>query len=258
MDSEPTVLIVGGFMTAPFNYWPLRMRLSKRGAGQVLIAPLWPVDWGVAGILGFGPVMTRTRAAIIRATRDAGNRPIIVVAHSGGGIAARLAMSAAPFYGRRGGVAEAVGCLVTLGTPHELSRLGNRYRHLGHEAAAFLDRESPGAFFAPRTAYLSVGANFPDAAFSGLLGRASREVFSIIVGEETTELGDGIVPHSAVHLEGAEQLTFDDVRHGHIGANWYGSDEVVDRWWPRAIELWRGALAARVENYSLTHASAAP
>jgi len=26
---------------------------------------------------------------------------------------------------------------------------------------------------------------------------------------------------------------------------WYGDDEIIDRWWPRAVDLWRVALAAR-------------
>ena len=232
-------------MTFPANYWPLRRRLLRRGAERVLIAPLWPADWLAAAVVGMGPVMSTTRKAIGRAYRAAGNRPIIVVGHSGGGIAGRLAMSPVPFYGRRGGAAEEVACLVTLGTPHALAELPNRYHHAGHEATAFLDRESPGAWFAPRTAYLSVGSTYPMAGFPGILGRAVREVFTVIVGDDAAGVGDGIVPFSVVHLAGATQLTFDDARHGHIGAKWYGSDAIVDRWWPTAVGLWRGALEAR-------------
>lgn len=234
-------------MTFPANYWPLRRRLLRRGAGDVRIAPIWPIDWALAAVLGLGPIMRRTRKAILLARRSAGDQPIIVVAHSGGGIAARLAMSATPFHGRPGGVAEAVGCLVTLGTPHQLAGLPNRYRHAGHEACAFLDRESPGPFFAPRTGYLSVGSTYPMAGFPGIFGRAVREVFSVIVGGDPQADGDGIVPLSAVHLDGAEQLTYDDARHGHIGANWYGSDAIVDRWWPATIRLWQSALEARAK-----------
>ena len=51
--------------------------------------------------------------------------------------------------------------------------------------------------------------------------------------------------YASVHLEGATQLSFGDARHGHIGANWYGADPVVDRWWPTAETLWQGALEAR-------------
>jgi len=249
---QPTVLIVGGFLTVPANYWPLRRRLLRRGAGKVLIAPLWPIDWALAGIVGFGPMTARTRNAISRAERLGGGEPIIVVGHSGGGIAARLAIAPRPLRGKWRGAGEAVGCLVTLGTPHSLARLRNRHRHAGHAAAAFLDRESPGAHLAPRTAYLTVGSNYPRAGFTGLVGRVAHELFSVIVGDDTGNPGDGIVPFSAVHLDGARQLTFEDARHGHIGANWYGSEAIVDRWWPEAVGLWRDALETRREMSVLT------
>ena len=48
-DERPTVLIVGGFATAPPNYWPMRRRLLRLGAGQVRIAPIWPPDWCLPG-----------------------------------------------------------------------------------------------------------------------------------------------------------------------------------------------------------------
>lgn len=230
-------------MTAPPNYWPMRRRLRRR-AERVDIAPLWPPDWALSGLLGLGVAMSRARSAIVRTYHAGGKRPIIIVAHSGGGIAARLAMAPTPFHGRRGGVAEAVGCLVTLGTPHMLAGLANRYRHAGHEAAEFLDRESPGAYFAPRTAYLSVGSRHR-GGLGGIVGRVSDDLFSMVVGRDTVAVGDGIVPVAAVHLGGAEQVTFDDVVHGHIGTPWYGDDRIIDRWWPPALRLWREALAAR-------------
>jgi hypothetical protein len=254
IEPRPSVLIVGGFMTVPPNYWPLRQRLLRRGAGRVDIAPLWPPDWAIAGVLGFGPLLRRTGRAIERTYRLSGRKPIIVVAHSGGGIAARLAMSPQPFNGRLAAVAEAVGCVVTLGTPHGLAHLPNRYRHAGHEAAEFLDRVTPGAYFAPRTAYLTVGSSYREASLPGPIGRSAAEFFSMIVGSDTNaESGDGIVPSASVHLPGARQLTFADARHGHIGRNWYGADTIVDRWWPAAEGLWREALAARADGRQAAH-----
>lgn len=239
------MLIVGGFATVPPNYWPFQRRLVERDAARVDIAPLWPPDWTIAALLGFGPILRRTGAAIARTYHLGGRRPIIVVAHSGGGIAARLAMSSVPYHGRLAGVAEAVGCLVTLGTPHRLDAFANRYHHAGHDATEFLNRESPDAFFAPRTRYLSIGSAFPQAAFKGAVDTLAEAVFSMIVGTDTQALGDGIVPAAAVHLEGAEQITFDDVLHGMIGAPWYGDEEIIDRWWPTATRLWHEALEAR-------------
>lgn len=242
---RPSVLIVGGFATLPPNYWAFRRRLLQRGVERVDIAPLWTPDWLIGAILGLGPVLRRVGGAIARTYHEAGRRPIIVVAHSGGGIATRLAMSNVPYHGRMAAVADAVGCLVTLGTPHGLAGLENRYHHAGHVAAEFLDRATPGAYFAPRTSYLSVGSAFPAAVFEGLIGKILEHAFAMIVGKDTRAIGDGIVPAAAVHLDGAEQITFDDVRHGMVGAPWYGDDHVLDRWWPVAEKLWREALTAR-------------
>jgi hypothetical protein len=244
-EPRPSVLIVGGFMTAPPNYWPMRRRLLRRGAARVDIAPLWPPDWILAGLLGFGLVMRRTGRAIARTYQAADRQPIIVIGHSGGGIASRLAMAGASYHGRRAGVAEAVGCLVTLGTPHMLAQVPNRYFHAGHEACRFLDREAPGAYFAPRTSYLTVGSSYREAPFKGMVGWLADEIFSMVVGRERDGIGDGIVPSTAVHLAGAEQLTYEDVRHGHIGTPWYGDDRIIERWWPTAVRLWRQALEAR-------------
>jgi hypothetical protein len=242
---QPAVLIVGGFATVPQNYWPMRRRVAERGVERVDVAPIWPPDWAIAGLFGLGPLMMRTARSIVRTYRAGGRRPIVVVGHSGGGILARLAMSSVPFDGRVAGVAEAVGCLVTLGTPHGLAHLTNRYRHAGHVATEFLEATSPGAFCAPRTGYVSVGSSFPSAPAGGSVGWLLEQVFSIVVGDETAQLGDGIVPAAAVHLDGAQQITFADVRHGVFGAPWYGDDISLDRWWPVALESWRAALEAR-------------
>lgn len=242
------MLIIGGFATAPPNYWRFRDRLAQRDVARVDIAQLWPPDWAICSLLGFGTILRRTGAAIARTYHLGGRRPVIVVAHSGGGIAARMAMSSVPYYGRMAGVADAVACLVTLGTPHRMDALVNRHHHAGHDATEFLNRATPGAFFAPRTQYLTVGSAFPQAAFDGVVGRLAEEVFSMIVGTDTQSLGDGIVPVAAVHLPGAEHITFDDVCHGMIGSPWYGDDQIIDRWWPTATRLWRDAVEARASR----------
>ena len=247
---RPSVLIVGGFATLPPNYWAFRRRLLRRGVERVDICQLWPPDWALAGIVGFGPILRRTGRTIAATYGTGGRRPIIVIAHSAGGIATRLAMSNVPFNGRLAGVSEAVGCLVTLGTPHGLLGLSNRYRHAGHEAAAFLERETPGAYFYPRTGYLTVGARIAPTSTRLPTVSVSNEVFRMLVGEGPEMAGDGIVPVAAAHLEGARQMTFEGVRHGMIGSPWYGDDEVMDRWWPTAVELWHAALDARAGGES--------
>jgi PGAP1-like protein len=243
---RPAVLIVGGFATIPPNYLPFRHRLLRAGAARVDICPIWTPDWLLAGIFGFGAVMGRTRRAIVNAYRANGRRPIIVIGHSAGGIAARLAMSPVPFNGARAGVSQAVGCLVTLGTPHGLAALTNQYQHAGHQAAAFLMRETPGAFFAPRTSYVTVAGLLDGRAGPAAPGgRIGNELFRILVGDETAAEGDGIVPAAAALLDGARQIVLPGVRHGMLGAPWYGDAEVIAQWWPAALDDWKSALRMR-------------
>jgi hypothetical protein len=246
----PHVLIVGGYLTEPVNYARVRRRLLERGAARVIVAPIHLPDWMAAAAFGFGALLLRAGRAV-REARAAAGAPIVVVGHSAGGVCARLAMSPVPFEGRRASVAADVGCLVTLGTPHALVAPGARTRHRGHDAVDFLAAVTPGAWFEPTTAYLTVASSRVRATNlrpAGPFGRSMRRLFGTLVGPIPEAGSDGIVPVTAAHLEGARQLTFDDVLHGHIGGPWYGDGLIIDRWWPMAVELWRGALASRAAS----------
>lgn len=241
-------MLVGGYLTEPLNYLRVRRRLLERGAASVTVAPVHLHDWLAAALVGFGRLRVRVARTIRRAHDAAGGRPLIVVCHSGGGIATRLAMSPTSADGRPAAVADLVGCLVTLGTPHGLAHARLRWRHRGVAAARFLESATPGAWFAPRTGYLTVGSvrvKASQAAREGLLSRLIGWPFRQVVGPLSESGSDGIVSIEMAHLPGARQITLGDVRHGHIGAPWYGDAEVIDRWWPQAVDLWRGALAAR-------------
>ncbi len=192
--------------------------------------------------------------AIRQTYQDAGRRPIIVIGHSGGGILARLAMSDVPRSGFDMDVADLVGCLVTLGTPHDLHLAKVRWRHPGVILAAALAETTPGAWFAPSTAYVTVAS----VAVQGMAGgsghrtrnplRAARDAFfGAIVGSPSPGGSDGVVSPDIGHLASAQQLTLSDAYHGVIGTPWYGDASIVERWWPVAVEAWRGALIARAE-----------
>jgi len=80
------------------------------------------------------------------------------VGHSGGGILARLALSPVACEGRLAAVGDAVGCLVTLGTPHGLHAAHLRWSHPGAHAASFLARQDAAGPHDPRTAIVTVGS----------------------------------------------------------------------------------------------------
>ncbi len=244
--ARPHVLVIGGYLTEPLNYRPFRRRLYEHGAARVSVASIHLPDWALIGLVGMGPVLLRGGRAI-REARRASDAPLLVIGHSLGGLVARLAMSPEPFDGRVARVADDVGCLVTLGTPHRFVP-SIPWRHPGMIAAEHLDRVSPGAWFAPRTTYVTVGSTLTRPATRGpirsVVHLANRLLLGF-VGGEPGERGDGLVGDVIGRLDGATHLSYPDARHGTLGSPWYGDDVILDRWWPVALEAWRAALAER-------------
>ncbi len=248
--ATPAVLIVGGFLTEPLFYRSMRERLLERGAASVTIAPVHLADWLAMSFAGMGPLLLRTALAIGRGRRTS-LAPLMVVGHSAGGLLARLAMSPLPLDGRVAAIADDVGCLVTLGTPHHLDPGVPRWRHAGVRASQHLERATPGAWFAPRTAYVSVGSRRVLASplrFSPWPPGFAHVLTRLAVDQPAGAPGDGLVTDEQARLPGARHLSFDDVLHGTFGGPWYGDAHVIERWWPVALAAWRDALAARQDT----------
>ena len=64
-----------------------------------------------------------------------------------------------------------------------------------------------------------------------------------ITGPTMAPGSDGIVSLSLAHLPGARQVTLHDTFHGVMGGPWYGDAEVIDEWWPIAVEAWTDATS---------------
>ncbi len=245
-ERRPHVVIIGGFLTETLQYHPMRERLLAAGAERVSIAPIHLPDWAAMGLAGMGPLLLRGARAV-REARRGSPHPVIVVGHSLGGIIARLATCPVPLDGRRAAVADDIGCLVTLGTPHAFAPRVP-WRHAGVRAVEHLERHCPGASFAPSTAYLTVGSSLvpparrvPVHTVVQLLNRVLRD----LVGETPGARGDGLVGADRCRLDGVRHLELDDVLHGLFYGPWYGDDRAIERWWPVAVAEWRAALTAR-------------
>jgi len=251
MESGPSphVVILGGFLTEPFMYAKLHDRLLARGAASVTVAPIHIIDWLAAGLAGLGPLSIRSGLAIRRAHRRTGGQPLLVIGHSGGGLLARLALSPVAYQGRRAAVGDAVGCLVTLGTPHGMARARLRWRHDGVDAAAFLDRAAaatpPGDATTPIITVASNAVADITWAAASRRARLQNAPYRFVVGPIGPAGGDGIVGVELAHLPGAHQVTLRDATHGTLGPRWYGESGQVDQWWPVAVDRWRAALASR-------------
>jgi hypothetical protein len=252
----PTVLVLGGFLTAPPLYEPLVRRLIDRGAADVVVGNVWTPDWLLAAGVGVGRILTRSGRALLHASERSDavslGAPLLVVGHSAGGMTARLLTSPVPFAGRRLNASGRMGAIVSLGTPHVVSEAGELGRQLARHATAFANREVPGPCFAPRVGYLAVGSRLvvgrPDGEPTE---RAAWRVYQgLLPDHDATEIeGDGLVPVRSALLPGAPSLVLDDAAHGQWpGRGWYGSDDQLDRWWPVALDAWHAALQARARG----------
>lgn len=256
---EPVVLVAGGLLTNPGWYRAFVDALRRRGASDVVVAPVWLPDWVLAAPRGLGPITTRTGRALLEACRrsEAGpssrGAPLLLVGHSAGGLVGRLLTSPAPFEGRRLGASGRIGALVTLGTPHAVGADARWGRRIDDAGLRFANRHVPGACFSPTTAYLTVGSRFIEGRVDATdeRSRLARRIYDDVAPcpGEPVVVGDGLVPDHATRLPGARHVVLDDAIHGPgLRAAWYGQEARLDAWWPAALELWRGALAARLRH----------
>jgi len=259
MDAEspptergPAVLIIGGLLTSWLWYRPLGGRFLDRGASRVAVAHVWLWQWVLAGFVGPARIASVVAAAIDRLADD-DDRPILVVGHSGGGILARLALAKRPFDGTHLARRDAVGALVTLGTPHLATRFGGTIGRHGLRALRFLAAldQAPGP--SDPWATLSVGGRLPGAPPSGgslasrIRRRFSALCYAALLGPEGRGVpGDGLVPLQCALLPHGEQRALEGFAHAPLlGSPWYFSEQGIDQWWGRAVELWQGVVIGR-------------
>ena len=253
-EIRPTVLVLGGFLTAPPMYGPFVSRLRERGAAGVVVSSVWTPDWLIAAARGSAAITARSWRALVAASRVSAERsdgaPLLVVGHSAGGLIARLLTAEAPFPGRRLGAASRIGAIVTLGTPHALSAGAGVGRRLNEIVAGVAEAAVPGAFYSPEIGYVSVASRAiqGDPAGSGF-ERVAYLLYRSVMGCAAAPgtLGDGLVPADAAMLAGARQIVLDSTVHGQGGGRaWYGTDAAMDVWWPEALAAWHEALERRV------------
>ena len=250
---RPHVLVIGGFLSSPPFYGPLRARLLARGAAAVDIAPIWLPDWLLVTWQGQARIVARAARAVLEAHRQADEAPLLAIGHSAGGVVARILTAEAPFAGHRYAGMSRIGAIVTLGTPHVNDMEAWTARRSGVYPAGFAAEHVPGAWFAPRVGYLSVASRRSSARTdaTGPRERWLRRSYERVLPPPHPDVieGDGVVPVSCALLPGARQIVLDDAAHGQgMRHPWYGSEEWVDAWWPAALEVWRDALAARAAS----------
>jgi len=232
--AEP-LLILGGFGSNASLYGPLRATLAAVSGRLVAVAPLTLLDWaGVIPADSYGHLLRIVDRAVRETLAAYGARRLVLVAHSAGGVLARIYLGDQPYGPRRlvyNGF-QRVSALVTLGTPHTTTGSG---RQGGLNQIAFVQRTYPGAYWR-FIRYVSVMGR---SIFGNTSGpppeRGAWQSYRLISGEGT-QWGDGVVPMPNGLLEGSRHVIIPGLRHDpRPDRPWYGSSETFVRdWWEQA------------------------
>ncbi|MFN9628928.1 MAG: esterase/lipase family protein [Cyanobacteriota bacterium] len=222
------VLILGGFLITAEAYAPMVDTLSRLTGQPVRLVPVSRLEW-LLTVFPFAWARILDRVATqAQALADASpTGRITLVGHSSGGIMLRLFLSDLPFQGRRYGGRQWADRLICLGSPHTALK--------ATPLRALVDRELPGAFFRDNVRYVSVaGAVNLDPA-AGEASDTARRLAPTAYRNSTgnpNDRGDGLVPVEGALLKGSRPIVVEGVAHGGaFGPRWYGSPEVVERWW---------------------------
>lgn len=229
---QQPIVILGGFLITQEAYQPMRQTLAEL-SGQPLerveLVAVGKVEWLLTVFpFAWARILDRVADAVRRQASESATGRVTLVGHSSGGIMARLFLDDRPFEGRRWNGRALVDTLVMLGSPHTALKA----TPLRQKVA----RELPGCAFAPEVRYVSVAGS---VALEGARGEASDTARRMAPSAyrnstgDANDPGDGLVPVASALLEGSETVVLEGVAHGGaFGPRWYGTPEVVRRWWP--------------------------
>lgn len=223
LPSQP-IVILGGFLIDPPAYGPMVERLEQLSGQPVRLVPVGKAEWTLT-VFAFAWARILDRVARTVADLAAGSPTgkVTLIGHSSGGIMLRLFLDDAPFQGRRYDGKSLADALVMLGSPHTALK--------ATVLRAMVQRRLPGAAFAERVRYVSVAGDLDLADGTSLARRLAPPAYRNSTGD-ADDRGDGLVPLASALLEGSTSVVLPGVAHGGaFGARWYGSPEVVDRWW---------------------------
>ncbi|MCP9815089.1 esterase [Synechococcus sp. GreenBA-s] len=218
------IVILGGFLISPEAYAPMAERLEQLAGQPVRVVAVSKLDWLLTVFaFGWARILDRVQRAVVDLARQSPTGRVTLIGHSSGGIMLRLFLDAAPFQGRRYDGKALANTLVMLGSPHTALK-ATVLRQMVQERL-------PGAAFGDRVRYVSVAGDLRLEAATPLAQRLAPTAYRNSTGD-ADDRGDGLVPVASAVLEGSNPVVLPGVAHGGaFGPTWYGTPEVVERWW---------------------------
>ncbi|MBW4626885.1 MAG: lipase [Brasilonema octagenarum HA4186-MV1] len=223
----PTV-ILPGYLESGVAYRSLEQSLQELGFLAVTVA-LRRRDWiPTLGGRSVTPILQQLHATVNQMLQRCNTSQINLIGHSAGGWLSRIYLGEKPYSGR-GEVTSSVwqahplvATLITLGTPHISQERWTRWN------LDFVNQNYPGAFY-KNIRYVCVAGK----TIFGQRRRGSWLAYSsyqLTCGKGNT-WGDGIIPIEAAHLQGAQNIVIEGVRHSPKSSGlWYGSPEPLKNW----------------------------
>jgi hypothetical protein len=223
MPRQP-ILILGGFLIGAEAYGPMVKRLEQLSGQPVRLVAVGKVEWLLTVFaFAWARILDRVASTAANQARQSPTGRVTLIGHSSGGIMLRLFLDDAPFQGRRYDGKALADTLVMLGSPHTALK--------ATVLRQMVRQRLPGTPFADKVSYLSVAGDLDLATASPLARRLAPAAYRNSTGR-ADDRGDGLVPVASALLEGSRQLVLPGVAHGGaFGPCWYGSPEVVERWW---------------------------
>lgn len=236
IGAEP-ILIVGGFGSNYPLYAAMREHLAQISGRHVAIVPITLLEWaGVIATDSYSNLLRILHRAVQNTLSEQRVRQVILVAHSAGGILARIYMGDQPYGSERqcyNGFQQ-VAALVSLGTPHVTNQLG---RQGGLNQITFVQAHYPGAYWR-FVHYISVMGRgvYGDANGDGS-ERSAWNSYRMLTGVGA-QWGDGIVPLETGLLAGSRRVIIPGLRHDpRPDRPWYGTSVPVVKLWWEQVEL---------------------
>ncbi len=233
MPENIPILIIGGFGASWQAYEPLRHILESITQRRVYVTRLVTLDWlGVIVSDDYTPLLKKLHISVNETLRRTRAQQLMVVAHSAGGILARIYMGDQP-YGSEQLVFhgfQRVTTLITLGTPHTTTKQG---RSCGLNQISFAQTHYPGAYWR-FIRYVTVISKGIQGIKDGERAERSAWESYVMLSASGEQWGDGVVPLSCGLLDGAEHVVLEGLRHDPLPDTrvWYGhNEEIVRSWW---------------------------